>query len=98
MIEVFHAYDVKHRTKDLFARESHFVLHLINDRRAQIKTVRRIRNAQASAIANHFRALGFTAGDEGGDTIAMLRWYERIHVGLTFSVRRTDLDRARRFN
>ena len=75
-----------------------FVLHLIDNRRAHVKTVGRIRHANAAAIGNNFRAFLFAARDQAHDAIAMLPGNDRAHVGLRFRVGRADFDGARRFD
>ncbi len=59
VIEIFHAHDVEHRAEDFFARQRHLVLHLIDNRRANVKAVRRIGDLHAAAIGDDSSRLPF---------------------------------------
>ena len=63
-IEIVHAHDVQHRAENFLARDGHVVLHLIDNRRADIKTIRRIGDFHAAAVGEDFRAFLLAAVDE----------------------------------
>src|SRR6266480_2096170 len=60
MVEVVHAHDVKHRPEDFFARDGHVVLHLIDNRRAQIKSIWRVGDLNAATVGNNLCAFLFS--------------------------------------